>query len=403
MSFHPPINTFEDLISAYNRTNACNDDCCTPPTCPFPILECEQMMIGGCFFTHKPETENEEDCWFKYLTKTYGWNINNVDGDYGLVVNITITETYSPVAKVALGNSIAPCELEYTCDISGFGSTPTEIRTLSNYAGLPDPRWVPAEGQTEDDRPILPENGCYAIWEVVPTIGDIYYEDFYYDTSHPDYFEEYSDPIDCSELRDAAIALEFEKTNDTCEAYYYCPECAQFAEMSLSKLRYKWIVPPCHTGSYFKIQWQEIFFPKAYLDWYNEALAFVDPTGGEDILNDGITFFDPNANPPPELPVITAKEWEWEGLNLGECDNTETNDYQYRLALESRKSPWSNIVICPSEGVIQIHNIQIYCYRSPFGNKPHGGGGNYNYSTNDVDQDGILDSEEPIPQPDPPP
>jgi len=189
-----------------------------------------------------------------------------------------------------------------------------------------------------------------------------------------------------------------------CGAAFDCGNCS--TPPSALRFRYRWKIPPCHPGSWYKIEWDEVFFPKAYLDWLAAAQAY-DPNDsiGSDSLATGIEPFDPNANPPPELPVLTPKEWTWEGDALGPCldvDSTPSdssdaigNELAERDAMTDRWSPWSLTVVPPGPGTVELRNARIQCYRNPFGTvtQPIVIG---DFTLGDLDQDGIDDSSEPI-------
>jgi hypothetical protein len=202
---------------------------------------------------------------------------------------------------------------------------------------------------------------------------------------------EFLEPVSCSDMQSkiAGITPDFghESVGNTCMASFFC-EWPDGPLSELSIFRYRWRVAPCHPGSYYKIEWDEIFFPLAYLDWLEDAQ---DPD---------VIAFDPNANPPPALPVITTKNWEWEGTALGDCVPLDpTNNYDYRKDIAERMSDWSGPVRTTEQGIIEIHNVRVYCYRSTYGSKPQyvtpAGGSTGTYSTGDVDQDGAPDIDEP--------
>ncbi len=96
------------------------------------------------------------------------------------------------------------------------------------------------------------------------------------------------------------------------------------ASASVAMLRYRWTVPAEHEGTYFKIEWDEIFFPADY---------------------------DPD-DPESPQPTLEPKSWEWTGGD--------------------RESPWS-LPISPPEGELgrmELANVRWICYRSPYGTKP---------------------------------
>ncbi len=226
------------------------------------------------------------------------------------------------------------------------------------------------------------------------------FEDFYTcdeeittDPPEEEAVNEYLEPVTCEDMTAALAALVADYTGefvgDGCAAIYQCYPLS--ANVAVAAVRYRWRVPPCHPGSWYRIDWDEVFFPQAYLDWLADAQA--DP--------DGIEVFDPNANPPPVLPTITPKSWTWTGAALGPCDYDDPeNDYDYRFALASRISPWSLDVIPPAPGIVELRNARVQCYRNPFGTVSQPVSvGLESYDPGDVDQDSIPDDDEPIPEP----
>jgi hypothetical protein len=301
--------------------------------------------------------------------------------------------------------------------------------TLEDFGGQPDFRWTPRTGQTEADRPLFPP--CSPVWrlvfkqyapieeemdEVEPCMNTYFRvvgssvastsESLVYagsplvpiyvpiNTSNLGQIVErdiYTNEITCSDFREGAESVGDSIFNGStiygCSASFDCGSVKHFPQdqnntfPTAKVFRYRFRVPPCHGGSWFKIEWDEVFFPKAYLKWLSDAEM------------SGITEFNPNTDPPPELPTITTKNWEWQGEALGDCDWSDPlNDYNYRKEIESRVSPWSPVIVPPDNGMVEVRNVRVYCYRSEYGSKPQYG--DYPDLTNDIDQDGILDVEE---------
>lgn len=121
----------------------------------------------------------------------------------------------------------------------------------------------------------------------------------------------------------------------------------QPVDITRTHVDFRWTVPPEHEGSYYRIDWDEVFFPKAFLDWQNNP-----------------------AGPPPVLPTLTPKSWEWTGTALGPCCGEETDTYEDRLADETRKSPWGVMPPPDEAGEKQICNVRVLCYRSAYTKLP---------------------------------
>jgi hypothetical protein len=388
-----------------------------------------------------PEIEPPPDpCYDFYRTHKLGCSISHTDtiSYLGETIETTAFEYDSYTIETYPFSAMSPCVSDVDCVTSGtitvnsYGfytvevilGVPTitegpfdsllEVWTLSNMAGMPDVFWVPGVDETEDDRPNFPE-GCYPVWTVVRTEYDATYVGVHltgsvaqapvtrYEThtlgacgggGGITIYDEYSDPVVCADFLADLVALSGDPTKylaGGCEARYLCNECSLVWEAVV--LRYRWHVPPCHTGSYYKIEWDELFLPKSYLDWYEAALISVD----------GIEVFDPNADPPPELPVLTPKTWTWGGAVLAEC-GVGMDDFNERYEMESRISPWSLPVLPTENGHTIIVNPVVWCVENnPFGNLPQPLDGQVfgteTFSLLDLDRDNILDENEPMPLP----
>lgn len=396
------------------------------PDCEVPILNCETMPFFGCFFVQ--ESEETEGCYLKYLTHTYG--VQNTHTSSTVVDEVEVASTaasYTITTTETYNDPAAPeCEKTITCNISGSYLSDSKFfqtdiideetvivagpfqgtivsAVVTNMAGMPDPTWVPVGDQTEDDRPVL-DGPCAPVWAIVTqtyvgtysgetltgstlasTVTTYSKAQAWFGETNVD---EYADPVTCEDLHTAVVAATFEASGEACYADYFCDDCAQFGSFGAVKMRYRWRIPPCHPGSWYQILWDEIFFPKSYLDWLDDAQA--DP--------DGIEVFDPNANPPPDLPVLTPKAWTWTGDALGPCPTPfDEDEYNERLEEPTRISPWSLELVPPSNGRIELRNVRVKCYRSPFGSVPQEVAiGLETYNETDVDQDLIPDDQEPI-------
>lgn len=96
-------------------------------------------------------------------------------------------------------------------------------------------------------------------------------------------------------------------------------------------IRYRIGVPDGYELPYFNVKWDEVFYPKAWLEW-NAA----DPeTRGDE---------------PSKPKIIKSREWTY--------SNSEFSD-------------WFEIDRPGEEGKIHIRNIRTLAYRTPWGNAPH--------------------------------
>lgn len=327
-------------------------------------------------------------------------------------------------------------------------------QSLENYAGQPDPLWQPSGSESENDRPILgPEAQPY--WRITtvgyePTRapgGKLTGSQVFIDSDTnangeitilrkatgcnqlpPDdnsgseneeviQILEYTEQIDCAfalaqlkksthipwpteDKSDSQIVDGFDvdaNTRGGVGAMFRCSSCNQRAEATRS--RYRWRVPPCHPGSYYRIEWDEIFFPKEYLDWYYEAQNWEPVNSSEE---GGIGPFNPLTDPPDALPELTPKNYTWMGAALGDCPQLDSNsdsvddvakEYVRRYELPSRRSNWFGDLYAKKDGIVEIRNVRVLCYRNPFGSKPQPVFDLF-YDPEDVDQDGVLDATE---------
>jgi len=109
--------------------------------------------------------------------------------------------------------------------------------------------------------------------------------------------------------------------------------------------RYRWRIPVGHEGTFFRIDWDEVFYP---LGW--DAMI-EDPENPEEEIRD----------PEAPLPVLTPKSVEWTGP--GDPEDAEDATWF---------TEWSAVVRVPEgeEGTVEVRNVRYSCYRSRAGSKP---------------------------------
>jgi hypothetical protein len=126
-----------------------------------------------------------------------------------------------------------------------------------------------------------------------------------------------------------------------CTAFFGSEELDCTGEISGQDFRYRLCVPAEHEGTYFRAEWDEVFYPEGW---------------------------DDSQDSDPPLPVVTPKSWEWTGPPGGanDSDSNPSND------TEDRCSPWGLVVKVPDgqEGFTVIRNMRTSCYAaSPYGTK----------------------------------
>lgn len=117
------------------------------------------------------------------------------------------------------------------------------------------------------------------------------------------------------------------------------PDCVQ--GIAETVFRYKLCVPPEHEGTYFRAEWDEVFYPEGW---------------------------DDSTDPTPPAPVVTPKSWTWTGV-AGGANNSDSNPSNDS---EDRCSEWGLEVKVPAgeEGITVIRNMRTSCYSSsPYGTK----------------------------------
>lgn len=377
MSYYPPITSIQD----YNQwAIGCGCDCALPG-CADPVIESQSIprnpcvfvrVVEGCTKYYRTRTRTQSVNYYNastipgsYWVQAENWQkqtINTIDfGPDGCVSNQTCTGS----GTQTFHTFFAQTRFENGQAVGINGPFPQTLQdgVLTVGDGLPDPTWSPGPGQTEDDRPLMPP--CTLLWTTTTqqfeaqfnaqgeltgstlTSTTTTYAKTNSATGVPDVF---SEELDCSALRDALVDPEFEDAPDSGSppvSQYSCTSCQPLGLGFATWSRFRWIVPPEHEGSYYRIDWDEVFFPKAFLDWQN------NPVG-----------------PPPVLPTLTPKSWEWTGTALGPCCGEETDTYEDRLADEARKSPWGVMPPPDEAGRKELANVRVLCYRSPYTNLP---------------------------------
>lgn len=398
MSYYPPITSIQE----YNQWATGCACTCALPGCAEPVIESKSKAIPACFWTNIVD-----GCVKKYKVRTItqsldtfqsgtsnGFTIWSILNDWSQ----TQTSTYTQGEQ---------CSIDVQCVASGireerrfFARLNAQqvvvavfpeleiLETLDLWDGMPDPTWSPSSGQTEADRPILPN--CSPIWTTVRKTytatrdttppfainGSVLasttttYSKQNFSTIGP---FEYSNEVNCDDLRAEIEEPSFDdvpESSDLPLAIFNCSSCGFDSGLGQYS-RYRWTVPPEHEGSYYRIDWDEVFLPKAFLDWQS------NPVGA-----------------PPVLPTLTPKSWTWTGTALGPCCGEETDTYEDRLNDPSRKSPWGNMAPPETAGRKEIANVRVLCYRSPFGALPWLSENFATVDLEDLNANGIPDADE---------
>ena len=265
------MSTIETLDDWNTRLGDCG--CCLMPVCPTPELEC-QSMSGAGFLSGYGGTwgYNEGDAYLKtrYSFQGGGW----------------ILYTQSGAIMANLGNKDVMDEI--TVDVTNGGnltggSTTTyegavSVATArsSSYAAM-----MGALDFTDSDFSIGSYCQAYRVHQI-PWHGEGSYLSF------------------------ACLLVQF--------------------------VRYRWKIPTDFKGTYFKITWDEVYFPPDY-----------DPD---------------NPDSPQPSPVNRDLTVTWEGPG-------DPEDPQSWMATD-----WRALNPPDQPGETRLVNIRFECYHTPYGNKP---------------------------------
>lgn len=131
------------------------------------------------------------------------------------------------------------------------------------------------------------------------------------------------------------------------------------ASVSMRMFRYRMAPYSYFTGSYFNVQWDEVFYPRAWLAWKPKKNAHDSWKAADEYWRSA----DPSTRGPrptqPEHPgaeparpyIMTSREYTYDG-------GTE------------RRSEWFTVSRPSKEGYVYLRNVRVISYRSPWGSKP---------------------------------
>lgn len=331
-------------------------DCCPMPPCPLPTRECESISKTLCGFELPDHPGNSAaDACLRFATRQSSKYTSHHFGD-GLDPESTVTgstdskyiETKVIEGGVCVSHweiieTVAKVEISYARQ---FGEVIYTKRITDNYVWLESdtsPAYVEGtvseqdydftNGDPDGDVTIVSGNDVIAIRghnasslspDATWNSGNwLYWKSFPGDDENSDHTVSFKDPL----IGPAALeGYEFpaDNTGEQCSSELGCG--------TATKSRFRWVIPDTWAGSYFKITWDEVFFPVGY-----------DP-------------LDPES-PQPYGSKIN-ETWEWPGPGVPGDEDTW-------------KSGWYVIDPPNSPGQIRIVNIRYECYRSTkFGTKP---------------------------------
>jgi hypothetical protein len=312
------------------------------------------------------DVEETEKRWSRTVSHVEGVNSEDSDGCLEIDTRNTVPENLSwleSVAVLCLGDSDDYSEEEtVTATYKLFRSTLIETGSATEDTGWID-RPAGGEQRTVDTcsgyRSSIFENETFlsdpvtkveaataAREKLVDWMQRI--EQLCGSDSFSDVEEECSAllPV-CSAECVAKMMLDWPTEGDTTGAAVYTADIAAF--------QYRWKLDQCCRNQKIRMEWDEVFYPREFLEWLEVARMESEPSD------------------PPVLPTITKKAWVWEGEPPG-CDEFASGfDDEERYANETMWSPWGLPVLVPpgQQGIVALRNLLVDCNPdSPWGSKP---------------------------------
>jgi hypothetical protein len=353
----PPIQTLADWNA---RLALCG--CCAMPECPAPELVCEAITVEGCGFALPvidEDTPPIEDRCTLYKTRTDSTNESaseSLDTTVGLGSAATNTTSYTRIDTTVTEyfmDEEGMCSLRRVSTSHDFSYSTRTVTTVSGVV------WEDQAGSETSSSSLTsdctgsfsftdnldPENSSSGEYNSCPVIGHSpgvgwsYSGSSYTKTeplTDPDGTRTlsvvYSDPVTPEMLAGELATKTWEDDAEpgACAASRVTPPGCPDAVSSLTKARFRFQIPSSHTGSYFKIEADTVFYPDGW-----------DEEGGT----------------PPT--IVSEHSVEWNGPGSGGDDDP------------SWLTDWIEIEAPESAGTIEVRNIAFTCYRPTlYGAKP---------------------------------
>jgi len=378
------IETLEDWNT---RLGYCG--CCEMPSCPVPEQDCQSLSgdasVNGFAPFVKPDGEPTDDVPTIYKTKTdtrgdrytgSAWDYDAGTGAFSSTeVKYTVVANWSNIlgeaqditASFTINESLpegGSCEsfsgdgsagdAPYPFDVSYDAGTETntceaaEWKVATNHTSTSgtEPNLVGCPGPFPDAKTIA----WNYQWEEITDGAKLTDEETKEglrtkaDTDIPDSWPTTPTGTSCS----ASYVTSWPKIEDIGE-WPDCPDGPPTASATttLTKSRYRWKIPASHTGTYFKITWDIVFYPEGW-DATIDDPDYVPP--------------DPLPDPPPPIPQVPDPD--------ATPPSFVSEDLTYEWTGGDRTSGWYEIDAPPEEGVSKVVNIRFICYRGPYGSKP---------------------------------
>ena len=157
-----------------------------------------------------------------------------------------------------------------------------------------------------------------------------------------------SEPITVTYMRDAIALYEYPESGTGglvpgCRAYVALDEDVPDQPLEVQKFRYRFGIPTGYERSTWEMQWDEVFFPKAYDDWVAGGRVGEQPEDSDPVL-------------------VESRDWVW------------------NKNPEKPWSEWYKVDAPDSAGEVRVVNVMVLCWKSSqIGQKPTAHGEVYEF------------------------
>ncbi len=276
--------------------------------------------------TYTPEPKVQEFCGARRVDASFSYT-NTVYYDSSKTQAQTLEEASYSINTISVPGTLSGTISLIEYDTSGNITSDTTDPSSFAYSGpqtegtITDPAWTigvsTATLTYNDDGIILSD------WEgnATFTFVDVYTQ---FSATAELFDAEIADPFWLPAFSSSIANVTLIKASDN----------TRIISANATRGKYRWKIPSSHTGSYFRVDWDEVFYP---VGWDSEEIG-------------------------APVPIVTPRSVEWTGPG----NTADTNDASWFTV-------WSNVVKVPNnlEGTIFLRNVLYKCYRSTqFGSAP---------------------------------
>lgn len=391
------------IISTITEANLVASDCCpcaTLPTCPAPRKECESITLYPCGWTLAELISPEEftglpdsTIHFRYRTRTdrvteSGSGIYEIDPSTGAYTTrelerddaTTVTQTYGISSCVGIFTTT-----NYSFeDLLGYNASNTLLSKNESTTSTTSSTAVACDGTTSyisidytvsppdttsgsfqntvcNDVALDPELDWVLSGTTLSKTETVTFDPPATYSATSEYSVSLSDPVTVEDMKaDIDNRLFPEDVNSQ-----YCTSILQLDPLSptqpslIRRARYRFAVPEDYTRTRWEMQWDEVFFPKAWEDWlalktaYDAAVAAHTAWEAEDPETRGpepVIPEEPADEPSPKPSLVNERSWNWAGEDWSE---------------------WYEMPAPDEAGETRVVNLMVICWRSSsIGQKP---------------------------------